>query len=46
VSLKTARRDSAALKTANLICYVRSRRKGRYRKTIGAPVHGGGSRHG
>lgn len=31
VSLKTARRDLALLKTANFICYVGSRRKGRYR---------------
>lgn len=36
VSLKTARRDIAALKTANLICYVGSRRKGRYRRTSAA----------
>ena len=35
VSLKTARRDIAALKAADLICYVGSPRKGRYRKTIG-----------
>lgn len=35
VSLKTARRDIAALKAADLICYVGSRRKGRYRKTSG-----------
>ena len=32
VSLKTARRDIATLKSADLICYVGSRRKGRYRK--------------
>ncbi len=32
VSLKTARRDIAALKEAGLISYVGSRRKGRYRK--------------
>jgi hypothetical protein len=32
VSLKTARRDIAALKEAGLICYVGSRRNGRYRK--------------
>ena len=31
VSLKTARRDIAGLETAGLICYVGSRRKGRYR---------------
>ena len=37
VSLKTARRDIATLKTANLICYVGSRRKGRYRRIVGAP---------
>jgi hypothetical protein len=42
VSLKTARRDIAGLKTANLICYVGSRRKGRYRRTSG-PDHGGHS---
>nr|WP_047165829.1 hypothetical protein [Sphingomonas sp. Y57] len=36
VSLKTARRDIAALKRANLICYVGSRRKGRYRRTSAA----------
>ena len=35
VSLKTARRDIAALKAADLICYVGSPRKGRYRKTTG-----------
>ena len=35
VSLKTARRDIAALKAAGLICYVGSPRKGRYRKTTG-----------
>lgn len=35
VSLKTARRDIAALKAAGLIRYVGSRRKGRYRRTIG-----------
>ena len=35
VSMKTARRDIAALKDAGLLCYVGSRRKGRYRKTIG-----------
>ncbi|MFP5456722.1 MAG: hypothetical protein ACLGHK_14675 [Alphaproteobacteria bacterium] len=35
VSLKTARRDIAALKASDLICYVGSRRKGRYRKTTG-----------
>ena len=40
VSLKTARRDIATLKTANLICYVGSRRKGRYRRTTRAPAHG------
>lgn len=34
VSLKTARRDIAALKTAGLIRYVGSRRKGRYRRTM------------
>lgn len=33
VSLKTARRDIAALKVAGLICYVGSRRKGRYRRS-------------
>ena len=33
VSLKTARRDIAALKAAGLICYVGSRRKGRYRRS-------------
>lgn len=33
VSLKTARRDIAVLKAANLIRYVGSPRKGRYRKT-------------
>lgn len=33
VSLKTARRDIAALKEAGLISYVGSRRKGRYRKS-------------
>lgn len=38
VSLKTARRDIAALKSANLICYVGSRRKGRYRRTPDAPA--------
>ena len=32
VSLKTARRDIAALKAANLIYYAGSRRKGRYRR--------------
>ncbi len=32
VSLKTARRDIAALKEAGLVSYVGSRRKGRYRK--------------
>lgn len=32
VSLKTARRDIAALKDAGLVCYVGSRRKGKYRK--------------
>ncbi|MFL9826644.1 hypothetical protein [Rhodoplanes sp. SY1] len=31
VSMKTARRDIATLKVAGLICYVGSRRKGRYR---------------
>jgi predicted DNA-binding transcriptional regulator YafY len=36
VSLKTARRDIAALKMANLICDVGSRRKGRYRRTTSA----------
>ena len=35
VSLKTARRDIAALKAADLICYVGSPRKGRYRQTTG-----------
>lgn len=35
VSLKTARRDIAALKAAALICYVGSPRKGRYRRTTG-----------
>lgn len=35
VSLKTARRDIAALKEAGLVSYVGSRRKGRYRKTTG-----------
>lgn len=35
VSLKTARRDIAALKAADLICYNGSRRKGWYRKTSG-----------
>jgi len=35
VSVKTARRDIATLKEAGLICYVGSRRKGRYRKTTG-----------
>lgn len=35
VSLKTARRDIAILKAANLISYVGSRRKGRYRRTPG-----------
>jgi len=42
VSLKTARRDIAILKTANLICYVGSRRKGRYRPVVlgGLPNHG------
>jgi len=40
VSLKTARRDIATLKTANLICYVGSRRRGRYRRTTRAPAHG------
>ena len=35
VSLKTARRDIAALKAAGLICYFGSPRKGRYRKTTG-----------
>lgn len=44
VSLKTARRDIATLKTANLICYVGSRRKGRYRRTTRATAHGGDSR--
>lgn len=33
VSFKTARRDIAALKAADLICYIGSPRKGRYRKT-------------
>lgn len=33
VSLKTARRDIAALKVAGFICYVGSRRKGRYRRS-------------
>ncbi|WP_395697408.1 hypothetical protein [Methylocella sp.] len=33
VSLKTARRDIAALKAEGLISYVGSRRKGRYRKS-------------
>ena len=33
VSLKTARRDIASLKAADLISYVGSRRKGRYRRT-------------
>lgn len=33
VSLKTARRDIAALKEAGFICYVGSCRKGRYRRT-------------
>lgn len=32
VSLKTARRDIAALKAASMICYFGSRRKGRYRR--------------
>jgi predicted DNA-binding transcriptional regulator YafY len=36
VSLKTARRDIAALKAANLICYVGSRRKGGYRRILTA----------
>lgn len=35
VSLKTARRDIASLKAADLISYVGSRRKGRYRRTPG-----------
>ena len=35
VSLKTARRDIATLKAEGLLCYVGSRRKGRYRKTAG-----------
>lgn len=35
VSLKTARRDIAVLKAAGFICYVGSRRKGRYRKLTG-----------
>ena len=35
VSLKTARRDIATLKAADLICYVGSPRKGRYRKMTG-----------
>jgi hypothetical protein len=40
VSLKTARRDIAALKAADLICYVGSRRKGRYRIVAGRrPAH-------
>lgn len=33
VSLKTARRDIAVLKAADLICYIGSPRKGRYLKT-------------
>ncbi|NAW11224.1 DeoR family transcriptional regulator, partial [Salmonella sp. gx-h1] len=33
VSLKTARRDIAALKVAGLIYYVGSRLKGRYRRS-------------
>lgn len=41
VSLKTARRDIAALKSANLICYVGSRRKGRYRRTASAERRSG-----
>ena len=35
VSLKTARRDIATLKAEGLLCYVGSRRKGRYRKITG-----------
>ncbi|WP_246659525.1 hypothetical protein [Ancylobacter moscoviensis] len=35
VSLKTARRDIAILKAADLISYIGSRRKGRYRRTPG-----------
>ncbi|MBF5090101.1 hypothetical protein F1640_08790 [Novosphingobium sp. NBM11] len=34
-SLKTARRDIAILRAANLISYIGSRRKGRYRTTPG-----------
>jgi DeoR/GlpR family transcriptional regulator of sugar metabolism len=35
VSLKTARRDIRGLQQANLLVYVGSRRKGRYRRTQG-----------